>query len=85
MSRTPFHDKDSLVIKWRTCKVCLTFGPSTKHHILPRSRGGKKTSNVCRPCHDLIHATFSNGELNLENWPKILLFIRRAKKVKKIP
>lgn len=84
MSRTPFNDKNSLVIHWRTCKVCLTFGPSTRHHILPRSMGGKKTTSVCRSCHDLIHATFTNNQLNLENWPQVCSFLRKMKKVKKI-
>jgi hypothetical protein len=37
----------------------------TKHHLLPKSKGGKNTEtvNLCQPCHSTIHHTFSNKEL----------------------
>jgi hypothetical protein len=33
------------------------------HHMVPRSRGGRATTTLCRDCHTAIHATFSNREL----------------------
>lgn len=33
------------------------------HHLVPKSRGGKVTATICRDCHDAIHATFDNREL----------------------
>jgi 5-methylcytosine-specific restriction endonuclease McrA len=36
------------------------------HHLVPRARGGKVTLAICRDCHDAIHATFSNKELERE-------------------
>jgi len=33
------------------------------HHVLPRSRGGKKTLPICRDCHDAIHATYDTQQL----------------------
>ena len=35
----------------------------TKHHLVPKSRGGTETVLVCRPCHKTIHATFTEKEL----------------------
>lgn len=35
----------------------------TAHHLVPRARGGKATTRICRDCHSAIHATFSNEEL----------------------
>jgi len=33
------------------------------HHLIPRSRGGKETLTICRDCHDVVHAFFSNKQL----------------------
>jgi len=33
------------------------------HHLVPKSRGGKKTLPICLDCHRSIHAFFSNKEL----------------------
>lgn len=37
----------------------------SKHHLLPKQKGGKHTETVdlCQPCHSTIHLTFSNQEL----------------------
>lgn len=47
-----------------TCPLCKrpNLRPSD-HHLIPRSRGGKETANVCEDCHEAIHETFSNKEL----------------------
>jgi hypothetical protein len=45
------------------CKRPMHF-PS-RHHLLPVSRGGKVIENICRDCHDTIHATYDNQQLEL--------------------
>lgn len=35
----------------------------TKHHLVPKSRKGRKTVLVCRPCHRQIHALYTEKEL----------------------
>ena len=49
------------------CLICQREIPdstlSEKHHLTPRSKKGKKTITVCRPCGDQIHQLFSNNEL----------------------
>jgi len=46
------------------CPLCKrpNLRPSD-HHLIPRSRGGREKTNVCQDCHDAIHETFSNKEL----------------------
>lgn len=48
------------------CPICLheyDRRQLTKHHLIPKSRKGKETVLVCRPCHKQIHVTFSEKEL----------------------
>lgn len=48
------------------CPVCLheyDRKELTKHHLIPKSRGGKETSLLCKPCHKQIHAVYSEKEL----------------------
>ncbi len=37
----------------------------TKHHCLPKAKGGSEehVELLCRPCHGMIHATFTNQTL----------------------
>ena len=35
----------------------------TRHHLIPRTRGGKQTLLCCRDCHKAIHTCFSHKEL----------------------
>jgi hypothetical protein len=46
------------------CPLCKrpNLHPSD-HHLVPRSRGGTEKTNICQDCHDAIHETFSNKEL----------------------
>jgi hypothetical protein len=51
----------------------LNFHPSD-HHLVPKSRGGTVTQTLCRDCHQAIHATFTNKELEATyNTPETLL------------
>jgi 5-methylcytosine-specific restriction endonuclease McrA len=36
---------------------------SEKHHLVPKSRGGKATERLHKICHRKVHATFSEKEL----------------------
>jgi len=49
------------------CPLCgrPNYRPSD-HHLVPKSRGGKVTETICRDCHDAIHATFDNKQLEKE-------------------
>jgi hypothetical protein len=48
------------------CSLCgrRTSGTQlTKHHLRPKSRGGRETAALCRTCHGRVHSTFSTREL----------------------
>jgi len=48
------------------CELCgREVARTSKHHLLPKQRGGKHTTTVdlCQPCHGTIHRTFTNAEL----------------------
>ncbi len=50
------------------CGVCgRAFERSglTKHHCLPKSKGGtsEDVELICSQCHGMVHATFTNGTL----------------------
>lgn len=36
------------------------------HHLVPKSKKGKVTITICRPCHNAIHDYFTNNELRDE-------------------
>lgn len=38
----------------------------TDHHMVPRSRGGRTTTTLCRDCHAAVHAHFTNKELEAQ-------------------
>ena len=51
------------------CALCGRLTPVehlSKHHVLPRSRGGRDTEPLCRTCHGHVHATFTNKQLETE-------------------
>lgn len=55
-----------------TCELCRRVIPTERlddpqatqqHHLRPEERATSPTVTLCRPCHDQIHATFTNEEL----------------------
>lgn len=50
--------------KGQQCPLCerIVFRTSA-HHLLPRSRGGRITVDICLDCHEMIHALFPNRQL----------------------
>jgi len=55
-----------------TCALCRRVIPDgeipdpavvQEHHLRPERRAESPTVQLCRPCHDQIHAVFTNAEL----------------------
>jgi len=48
------------------CPICLhEYSPreTSKHHLVPKSRGGTDTQPLCNACHKQIHAVYTEKEL----------------------
>ena len=62
----------------------------TKHHCLPRSKGGtaEDVELICGMCHSMVHATFTNQTLaavyptlgELRKAPELAKFVRWVRK-----
>jgi hypothetical protein len=62
----------------------------TKHHCLPREKGGSKddVALICRQCHGMVHATYTNETLaalypgieDLRRAPELAKFLRWVRK-----
>lgn len=48
------------------CKRNMLLCNLTRHHLVPKSSGGRITEKICRTCHRQLHALFSNKELEKE-------------------
>lgn len=48
------------------CSLCEISKAESKHHLIPKSKGGKETEGLCTDCHNQIHAVLTNKELMLE-------------------
>lgn len=55
-----------------TCELCRRRIPDERiedpqaiqeHHLRPERRAESPTATLCRPCHDQVHALFTNEEL----------------------
>jgi len=58
-----------------TCALCRRVVPHERlddpqvlqeHHLIPENRAESPTITLCRPCHEQVHATFTNEELREE-------------------
>ncbi len=38
----------------------------TRHHLVPKSEGGRETVDLCAACHKTLHAFFTNRTLSIE-------------------
>ena len=48
------------------CSICSRIPPEEnleKHHLIPKSKKGKETIDVCSPCGDQLHQLFTNKEM----------------------
>lgn len=51
------------------CPLCerqILVGNMSKHHFLPKSRGGTTTDHICMTCHGQIHILFTNKQIDKE-------------------
>ncbi len=75
------------------CALCgRPFPPDelTKHHCLPREKGGTQdhVELLCRQCHGMVHATYTNETLaalypaidQLRKAPELAKYLRWARK-----
>lgn len=60
----------SVRLRVLTCALCrrrfegdLPPQAIQEHHLRPEERAESPTVTLCRPCHDQVHAVFSNDEL----------------------
>lgn len=56
-----------------TCALCRRSFPPVEdpqafqqHHLRPEEREESPVVTLCRPCHDQVHALFTNAELRAE-------------------
>lgn len=45
------------------CKFCGVLCQTSKHHVVPRAKGGKETVPTCQTCESFIHKTWSHNQL----------------------
>jgi hypothetical protein len=75
------------------CSLCgRAFGPGqlTRHHCLPREKGGtsEDVEMLCPQCHGMVHATYTNATLaalyptiaQLRKAPELGPFLRGVRK-----
>lgn len=81
------HDK---LIPCGLCGRGFARSGLTKHHCLPKSRGGTcdHVELICSQCHGMVHATFTNRTLEalyptlaeLRRAPELAAFLRWVRK-----
>ncbi|MFC5970569.1 HNH endonuclease [Halomarina salina] len=71
----PLAPVPSVVPMPTTCELCRRRFPDEllsdpqviqRHHLVPEHRKESPTVTLCRPCHEQVHATFTNEELQAE-------------------
>jgi hypothetical protein len=45
------------------CELCNLIVNTRKHHLIPKSKGGKTTIDCCETCENFLHKTWSHNEL----------------------
>ena len=49
------------------CPLCdRDVNELTDHHLVPKSRGGRRTEPICPDCHRMIHVLYDNKTLAKE-------------------
>jgi hypothetical protein len=49
------------------CALCeREVSTVTRHHLIPKSEGGRETVDLCAACHKTLHAFFTNRTLSVE-------------------
>lgn len=50
-------------MKESNCKLCGLETYVTRHHLIPRSKGGTVTISCCPTCESFLHRTWTHNEL----------------------
>lgn len=53
----------STVVKDDKCEFCGMTDFIRKHHVIPRSKGGRIVVKSCEVCESFIHKTWDHGQL----------------------
>jgi hypothetical protein len=49
------------------CALCERLVSTvTRHHLIPRSQGGREMVDLCVPCHQMLHKFFTNATLGAD-------------------
>jgi hypothetical protein len=82
--------KETVTIPCGLCGRAFQRSGLTKHHCLPRSRGGTSSDVelLCSQCHSMVHATYTNRTLasqyasldELRQAPELEKYIRWVRK-----
>jgi hypothetical protein len=80
-------------VEKQPCALCgraFTRSQLTRHHCLPRERGGthEDVELICGQCHGMVHATYTNRTLagayptieQLRRAPELAAFLRWVRK-----
>jgi len=54
------------------CVICQTDEATERHHVCPRSKGGKEWIMCCHDCGDKVHSAFNNIELSIMTLGELL-------------
>jgi hypothetical protein len=63
-----FNYQPIIEINNETCDICgfPVTKHLTRHHIIPRSKGGKDTIRLCPTCHCAIHKSVDLGDIDYD-------------------
>jgi len=91
--RAPHRDglkQADLQLRCSLCGRPFPRGELTKHHCLPREKGGTQNDVelLCRQCHGMVHATYTNATLavlyptvdQLRRAPELAKFLKWVRK-----
>ncbi len=83
-------ERDQALLPCSLCERPFERRLLTKHHCLPRSRGGttEDVALLCPQCHGMVHATYTNRTLEtlyptieqLRQAPEMAAFLRWVRK-----
>jgi hypothetical protein len=52
---------------WHRCALCeRDVQHVSRHHLIPKSRGGREVVGLCQACHKTLHSFFTNLTLSKE-------------------
>ena len=55
--------RNEIVAHMNTCELCKLNVLTRKHHLTPRSKGGKETCDCCETCESYLHKKWTHNQL----------------------